>query len=73
MGAGLGIIGIILYLAMIAFFIYCYCRIAGRAGYSPWAGLLMLVPLVNIILIFYFAFTTWPVENGARTDVNAFN
>jgi hypothetical protein len=73
MGAVAGIIIAILYIAFIVFIIYCYCRISKRAGYSPWAGLLMLIPLVNFVIPFYFAFTTWPIEKGAPSDANVFN
>lgn len=66
-------IGIILYLALIAFFIYCYCKIAGRAGYSPWMGLLMIVPIVNIVMIYMFAFKTWPIETQGSVNPNTFN
>ena len=34
-----------------------------KAGYSPWLGVLMLVPLVNLIVLLWFAFTPdWPVH-----------
>ncbi len=35
-----------------------------KAGYSGWLGLLMLVPLVNLVLLVWFATTTWPLEMG---------
>jgi hypothetical protein len=63
----------ILYLAMIAFFIYCYYKIAGRAGYSPWLGLLMILPIVNIVMLFMFAFKTWPIEEQGMVNPNTFN
>jgi hypothetical protein len=34
--------------------------IARKAGYSRWYGLLMVVPLVNIVLIWIFAYAKWP-------------
>ena len=37
-------------------------NIAVKAGYSRWMGLAMVVPLVNVVLIVLFAFTTWPIE-----------
>ena len=33
-----------------------------RAGYSGVWSLLLVIPLVNIIMIYVFAFSTWPVE-----------
>jgi hypothetical protein len=35
------------------------CR---RAGYSGWWGLLMLVPIVDVIFFLIFAWRTWPIE-----------
>ena len=33
-----------------------------KAGYSAWCGLLMLVPLINLIWLIYFAASLWPVH-----------
>jgi len=41
-------------------------RIAGKAGFQPWLGLLMLVPLVNIAFLLWFAFTDWPVHQPPK-------
>src|ERR1035438_8861693 len=41
-------------------------RILRRTGYSPWYCLLLLIPLVNIVMIFVFAFSTWPVDRAPR-------
>ncbi|HYF60222.1 MAG TPA: hypothetical protein VEA81_14830 [Burkholderiaceae bacterium] len=35
-------------------------RVLGRAGYSPWWVLLVLVPVVNLIALWVFAFVRWP-------------
>jgi len=37
-----------------------YWKIFGKAGFSPWLALGMLVPLANFVLLFYLAFATWP-------------
>lgn len=39
-----------------------YYRIVQKAGFNGWLCLLMLVPMVNIVMIWIFAFTTWPIE-----------
>jgi uncharacterized protein (DUF983 family) len=31
-----------------------------KAGYSKWLSLLMLIPLVNIIALYFLAFSKWP-------------
>lgn len=44
-------------------------RICQRAGYPGWLGILMLVPLVNLALLYFIAFADWPaVKAGDRND-----
>ena len=35
-------------------------KILQRAGYSPWLSALAIVPVVNIIAFWVFAFSRWP-------------
>jgi hypothetical protein len=35
-------------------------NIARKAGFSRWLSLLLLVPIVNIVVIWMFAFSSWP-------------
>jgi uncharacterized membrane protein YhaH (DUF805 family) len=39
-------------------------KILNKAGYSGWWSLLLLVPLVNIVMLFVFAFADWPALRG---------
>lgn len=48
--------------AIIWFGILLNTRILKKAGFSPWLCLLMLIPFVNIVMIWVFAFTTWPAQ-----------
>jgi hypothetical protein len=41
-----------------------FWRICTRVGYSPWLSLLVAIPLVNIIFIYFLAFSTWPSRQG---------
>ena len=41
-----------------------FWRICTRAGLSPWLSLLIIVPLANLIFIYYLAFTDWPAGRG---------
>ena len=36
-----------------------------KAGFSRWWSLLLVVPLVNLIMIWVFAFVEWPAEKKA--------
>jgi hypothetical protein len=45
--------------------IYPSTRILRRAGFSPWWGVLMVVPLLNLVLMWVFAFAKWPkIQTG---------
>jgi hypothetical protein len=48
---------------VISFFVvfWPYAIIFSRAGHSKWLVVLMLVPIVNIILLWWFASTKWTV------------
>jgi hypothetical protein len=37
-----------------------FWRICARVGHSPWLSLLMLVPIANILFLYYLAFGEWP-------------
>jgi hypothetical protein len=52
-----------LFVALIAIIIkiFIICKIFSKAGYCWVLGLLMCVPVVNIIMGFYLAFADWPV------------
>jgi hypothetical protein len=41
-----------------------FWRLFQRLGYSPFLSLLMLVPFVNLGLLYYIAFLDWPIEPG---------
>lgn len=47
-------------LGFLALSIWMYVRIARRAGYSGWWSLTMFVPIVNIVVVWLFAFADWP-------------
>ncbi|MBN1805682.1 MAG: hypothetical protein JW837_10555 [Sedimentisphaerales bacterium] len=44
-----------------------FCKIFSRAGYSWALGLLMLVPIANIIMPFVLAFGDWPILKELRS------
>ena len=57
---------ILLSLIMTGVMAWVYCRIFSKAGY-PWAlGLLMLVPIANIVMPFVLAFGDWPIHKEMR-------
>jgi heme/copper-type cytochrome/quinol oxidase subunit 4 len=42
-----------------------FWRICTRVGFSPWLSLLIIVPLANIIFIYYIAFADWPIQKSS--------
>jgi hypothetical protein len=55
---GLGLLWLIV--AVIA--VVPYWQICKKTGYSPWLSLLIVVPLANLIFIYYLAFSQWPSQ-----------
>jgi hypothetical protein len=39
-------------------------RICQRAGFSQWLGILIVIPLANIFLLWFVAFSPWPAMAG---------
>ncbi len=42
---------------------------ASKAGFSKWWSLLMVVPVLNILVIWAFAYIDWPAESGNHRSV----
>jgi hypothetical protein len=59
-------LGILLALLVTIIKILIYCKIFSKAGYHWALGLLMLVPIANIIMPFVLAFGDWPVHKELR-------
>jgi uncharacterized membrane protein YhaH (DUF805 family) len=53
-------------LVIVAIKLLICCKIFSKAGYSWALGLLMLIPIVNIIMAFFLAFANWPVQKELR-------
>jgi len=50
----------------LAVFVLASCRIVAKAGFRAEAGLLMLLPGVNVLLFLWLAFFPWPLAREAR-------
>ncbi len=65
--AGLGLGFILIVLAVFVFLgIFPYWMICKKAGYSGAMSLLLLVPIANIIFLFYLALAEWPIQQRVR-------
>jgi len=58
--------GILMGLIVLIIKILIYCKIFSKAGYCWVLGLLMLVPIANIIMPFILAFGDWPIQKELR-------
>ena len=54
-------------LVVVAIKTLIFCKIFSKAGYSWALGLLMLVPIANIIMPFVLAFADWPIQKELRS------
>lgn len=61
-GGKIGIPELVVALFILIVFLVIWYRIYSKSGHSGWLCLLMMIPLVNLITILWFAFSTWPVE-----------
>ena len=60
------IFGILFALIVVIIKVLIFCKIFSKAGYSWALGLLMLVPIANIIMPFVLAFADWPIQKELR-------
>ena len=66
-----GLLVLVFGLVITAVTILVYCRIFSKAGYHWALGLLMLVPIANIIMPFVLAFGDWPAQKSFAVCVNS--
>ena len=64
-GGSFSIWHLVIFLVFALIFIIPYVKIIKKAGYSGWWVLTMFVPLLNLVMIWIFAFARWPVEERA--------
>ena len=58
--------GILMYLIVAIIKVLIFCKIFSKAGYSWALGLLILIPIANIIMAFFLAFADWPIRKELR-------
>lgn len=59
--------GPLMMLVMAAVVIVPFWFIFSKAGYSKWLSLLMVVPIVNLVLLYFLAFSQWPNSGNRNT------
>jgi hypothetical protein len=51
---------VLIILAIIILPVWFISKILSKAGFSGWLSILWLIPLLNIIALWVFAFVPWP-------------
>ena len=64
----MGASGPIMMLIFGALIVVPFWFIFQKAGYSRWLALLMLVPPLNVIMLYFLAFSTWPIQGRTERD-----
>jgi hypothetical protein len=52
----------LLILAMLGVFVVPFWKIFAKAGFPGALSLTQLIPILNVIVLFYVAFSEWPVQ-----------
>lgn len=59
-GMSVGIWQLIIMLIWALVAVIPFWKITSKAGYSGWLSLLIIVPIVNLIYLYFIAFSKWP-------------
>jgi hypothetical protein len=59
---------VVVYAVAFAAILVAFAAILRKAGYPGWWALAGLVPVVNVVLLFVFAFAQWPVLTSRRSS-----
>lgn len=69
MNTSVGILQILAFLLILAptiVTIWASWKVVARAGYHGAWSLTLLIPLVNLVFLYVFAFSRWPVEGATN-------
>jgi len=57
----------LIFLIYVAVFVIPIAKVLRRLAFSPWLALLAIVPLVNVIMLWVFAYGRWPRDASDQT------
>lgn len=66
-GASMWPFGPLMMLVLAALIIVPFSFIFKKAGHPQWFGLLMAVPVVNLVMLYVLAFSDWPSMRARET------
>ncbi len=56
--------GLMVILVILPIFVIPYWKIFSKAGFAGALSLLMIIPLVNLIVLYVIAFSEWKIKPG---------
>lgn len=59
--AALTVVWVFITIIAVGSILWAWARIFFNAGYNRWLCFLMFVPIINLAMLFWFAFSKWPV------------
>jgi hypothetical protein len=62
------IYGLVICLILVVLIIIPFWFIFSKAGYSKWLSLLMVVPIINVVMLYFLAFSAWPSQRETQRD-----
>ncbi len=57
---------VLVVVASLALVVYPASRICARLGYPAGLGLLAVVPVINLVLLWFVASSAWPIDQQRR-------
>jgi uncharacterized membrane protein YhaH (DUF805 family) len=62
--AGGAVVSLIIIVVFLLIYFIPLVKILHKAGYSGWWSVLILVPILNLVMLYVFAFADWPALRG---------
>jgi hypothetical protein len=67
MGYGMGGYGLVGWLVLATIVIVPFWKICTKAGYPGGLSLLIAIPLVNLVFLYFIAFSEWPAQGRSQS------
>ncbi len=62
---GLSIWHVMIIIVLVLIPVLVFGPVVKKAGFSRWWSLILILPLINLIMVWAFAFMKWPAEENA--------
>ena len=67
----IGVLELVVIAAICALVILPFWKIFTRAGFSGWLSFTQIIPILNVVVLFYIAFAEWPAHRRPEQAVSA--